>query len=318
MFERRTPRIFAHGPSPASKLLVYGALALFLMVADSRFQITGPVRQVVGAAIYPLQWLMLQPVRLVRTASSYFEDVSKAREAADQAQRQLLALSEKAGQIDYLVQENQQLRALLSLRERASARSLTAEVTYEAPDPYTNRLVIDKGAAAGVRLGAPVLDSYGVLGQVTQVYPFTSEVRVVSDREQAVPVMNLRTGMRMVAFGEALARPGSGMELRYVPTGADVQVGDALVTSGIDGYYPPGIPVAEVSQVESHNDTPFLRIYAEPVAQTVSVRYVVVLEPVGLQGEHGPEPQTDAAQEPTPAPAASTAAPAARTTGRNR
>ncbi|THT99363.1 rod shape-determining protein MreC [Lampropedia puyangensis] len=289
MFERRTPHIFAQGPSPVAKLLVFGALALLLMVVDARFQVTGPVRQTLASAIYPLQWLMWQPVRGWHIAQTYTRDVQDAQSAAQEAQRQVVTMAERINHMEALERENDSLRAMLGLRERVSTNALSAEIAYEAPDPFTNRLVIDKGMAAGVREGAPVLDSFGVLGQVTQVYPLSSEVRIVTDRDQSVPVMNLRTGLRMVAFGEASNRTGNGLELRFVPAGSDVQEGDMLITSGIDGYYPQGIPVAEISFVEAHNDAPFIRILARPVAQVHSARYVMVLDPVGLRGENGPE-----------------------------
>lgn len=290
MFERRTPRIFTDGTTPAAKLLVFGALAILLMVVDGRFQVAGPLRQAVGTAVYPLQWLMGQPVQAWRTLEGYTQDLRQAQEQAQQAQREAMALAERVNHVEYLERENESLRSLLELRARVSTKALSAEVAYAAPDPYTNRLVIDKGQLAGVRPGAPVLDSFGVLGQVTQVFPFSSEVRVVTDRDQSVPVMSLRTGLRMVASGVRAASSGGRMELRFVPTGSDVQEGDVLVTSGIDGYYPPGVPVGTVDFVETHSDAPFIRIFAQALAQVQSARYVMVLEPVGLYGEHGPEP----------------------------
>lgn len=293
MFERSTPRIFSQGPSQAAKLLVFGALAVLLMVVDVRFQVTSPVRQAVATVIYPLQWLMWQPVRGWYTLQDYTRDIQQAQNTASDAERRAVAMAERINHVGALERENDNLRSMLGLRERLPTKAQTAEIAYEAPDPYTNRLIIDKGLTAGVRTGAPVLDSFGVLGQVTQVYPLSSEVRVVTDRDQSVPVMNLRTGLRMVAFGEASNRPGNGVELRFVPAGSDVQEGDMLITSGIDGYYPQGVPVAEVTFVESHNDAPFIRILAKPVAQVHSARYVMVLDPVGLHGEYGPELPTD-------------------------
>lgn len=293
MFERTTPRIFEHGPTPATRLVVLAALALFLMVLDSRFPVVKPVRQAVATALYPLQWLMLQPVQLYRNASRYMNDLDVAQAEAAQAKAQMLLLAEKAHDASFLKVENEQLRALLDLRERVSVASLTAEVVYETPDPYTNRLTIDKGSLGGVVEGSAVLDSYGVLGQVARVYPMTSEVRLVSDRQHSVPVMNMRTGLRMVAFGEAVARPSGGMEVRYVPASADVQQGDALVTSGIDGVYPPGLPVGQVSFIETHHDAPFARIDVQPAAQLQRVRYVLILAPTGAAGQAGPEPQPE-------------------------
>lgn len=299
MFERSTPRIFSQGPSQAAKLVVLSALAVLLMVVDVRFQLTSPVRQAVATAIYPLQWLMWQPVRGWYLAKEYSRDMQLAQNTANDAERRAVRMAERINHVEALERENDNLRAMLGLRERLPTKALTAEIAYEAPDPYTNRLIIDKGLAAGVRSGAPVLDSFGVLGQVTQVYPLSSEVRVITDRDQSVPVMNLRTGLRMIAFGEASNRSGSGLELRFVPAGSDVQEGDMLITSGIDGYYPQGVPVAEVTFVETHSDAPFIRIVARPVAQVHSARYVMVLDPVGLPGEFGPEMEAERANTKT-------------------
>ncbi|MDH5856640.1 rod shape-determining protein MreC [Lampropedia aestuarii] len=309
MFERSTPRIFSQGPSQAAKLLVLSALAVLLMVVDVRFQVTSPIRQTVATAIYPLQWLMWKPVQAWQTARDYTRNMQEAQSAAHDAERRAVEMAERINHVGALERENDNLRAMLGLRERLPTKALTAEIAYEAPDPYTNRLIIDKGLTAGVRQGAPVLDSFGVLGQVTQAYPLSSEVRVVTDRDQTVPVMSLRTGLRMVAFGEASNRPGNGIELRFVPAGSDVQEGDMLITSGIDGYYAQGVPVAEVTFVETHNDAPFMRILAKPVAQVHSARYVMVLDPVGMHGEYGPElPDEQAGAQQRYAPPSSTPA----------
>ena len=289
MFERTTPRFFEHGPSPVSKLLVSVALSVFLMAADSRFQVVTPLREAVAAAIYPLQWLMLQPVLLYRQAGTYFEDLSEVQARANDLQNKNLKLAENASDASFLKIENERLRSLLELRERLTGQSTTAEVIYETPDPYTNRLTINKGSTDGVQEGSIVLDSYGVLGQITRAYPYSSEVRLLSDRQQSVPVMNIRTGLRMVAFGESVTRPSGGLEVRYVPSGTDIQVGDELVTSGIDGYFPAGLPVGTVGFVESHHETPFARIYVDPIAQIQRVRYVIVVSPVAPQGAFGPE-----------------------------
>lgn len=293
MFERTTPRFFEHGPSPVSKLLVCIALSVFLMAADSRFHVVAPLRQALATAIYPIQWLMLQPVLLYRHASTYFDDIGQLQAQLESLEAKNLELAENASDADFLKLENERLRSLLALRERITNQSTTAEVVYETPDPYTNRLTINKGSTDGLQEGSIVLDSYGVLGQITRTYPYTSEVRLVSDRQQSVPVMNMRTGLRMVAYGESVSRPSGGMEVRYVPSGTDIQVGDELVTSGIDGYYPAGLPVGMVSFVESHHETPFARIYVDPVAQIQRVRYVIVVSPVAPLGAFGPELPVD-------------------------
>jgi rod shape-determining protein MreC len=178
-----------------------------------------------------------------------------------------------------LTLENQRLRGLLSLRDRLPVSTQAGEVLYEAADPYSRKLVVNKGSTQGVRLSAPVMDEQGVLGQVTRVYPLLSEVTLLTDREQAISVLNTRTGVRGVAYGEFLGSPQ--LELRYLATNADIEEGDVLTTSGIDGVYPPGLQVAKVAKVERRAGSMFARVLAEPLAQAQGVRHVLLLEPVG-------------------------------------
>ena len=132
---------------------------------------------------------------------------------------------------------------MLDLRPALHVRALAAEVLYEAADPFSRKVFIDRGATHGVALGAPVINEAGVLGQVTRVYPLSSEVTLLTDKDAAIPVLNARTQQRSAAFGGA---GGGAMELRFMSANADVQVGDLLRTSGVDGVYPPGLPVARV------------------------------------------------------------------------
>ena len=277
--ERKAPSFFRQGPSALSRLVFYGALALFLMVADARFHVTGPLRQAVAVALYPLQWLMLQPVEFVSRGSGYFQDMDAARERRDAAERRLAQVALHVGEAEQLAQENAALRGLLGLRARLAAPALAAEVLHDSADPYSRRVVLGIGQIAGVRAGAPVLDAFGVLGQVTRVYPMRSEVTLLIDRDQTTPVLNVRTGARSVAYGDPLASHGGGMELRFTPGDTDVQEGDLLSTSGIDGVYPTGIPVARVVHVERRADATFARIYCAPLAQAHGARHVLVLQP---------------------------------------
>jgi rod shape-determining protein MreC len=136
-----------------------------------------------------------------------------------------------------------------------------------------------------------VLDETGVLGQVTRVYPMVSEVTLVTDRDQAIPVLNTRTGARGVAFGDPTARAGA-LELRFMAANSDVQAGDLLTTSGVDGVYPPGLPVARVEKVERRVDSAFARISCTPLARVSGVEHVMVLDAVSTQV--APRPATEA------------------------
>ncbi len=280
--DRTPPPFFRQGPSALSKITVFSALAVFLMVADVRFRVTQPVRAVVANALYPAQWLVLQPVSWVRLAASYLQSVAAARGAEEQARQTLGLQSQKVNQVEQLLLENARLRRMLELRERVTTPSQMAQVLYDAADPFSRKVVIDKGVVDGVRAGSPVIDDAGVLGQVTRVYASVSEVTLLTDRDQAIPVLNTRTGTRGVAFGDATGNSG-GLELRFMAANSDVLAGDTLSTSGVDGIYPPGLLVARVDKVERRVDSAFARIYLRPVALVSGTAHVMVLQPVSAQ-----------------------------------
>jgi len=280
--DRTPPPLFKQGPSALSRLLFFSALALLLMVADAYLEIVRPVRAAIATVLYPAQWLALQPVQMADTFASYLIDLKTARKTEEAARRKLAEQSLRAGQVEQLQLENQRLRALLGLRLHLETPSVAAQVLYDATDPYSRRVVIDKGQLQGIVAGSPVLDEAGVLGQITRVYPFVSEITLLIDRDQVIPVMNARTGTRSVAYGDP-APHGGMMELRYMSVNEDVKEGDLLTTSGVDGVYPPGLPVARVAQVDRRSDSSFARIQCAPVAQLRSVTHVMVLAPVSPQ-----------------------------------
>ena len=277
--DRSLPPFFNQGPSVFSKLVFFGALSLFLMVADARFNVTQPIRAAIATALYPVQWLAMQPVHSVRDSSDYFTSLSQAQSESREAREKLVLQSLRAGQVEQLTQENNRLRKLLDLKEQLSTPVMAAEVLYDAADSYTRKVIIDKGQAHKVDLGSPVLDESGVLGQVTRVHPLVSEVTLVVDRDLAIPVLNVRTGARSVAYGDPTVG-GSGMELRFMGSNADVQEGDLLTTSGVDGVYPPGLPVARVGRIEHRAESAFSKIYCVPQALTSGARHVIVVKPV--------------------------------------
>ena len=287
--DRDPPPFFRQGPSALSKLAVCSALALLLMVADVRFKVMQPVRVFFGAVLYPVQWLALQPVLLIQGGAGYFATVNSAQSDKEEAQRRLGLQSQRANQVEQLALENARLRKLLDLRPRLQANGIAAQVLYDAADPYTRKVVIDKGLLNKVVLGSPVLDESGVLGQVTRVYPLVSEVTLITDRDQAIPVLNTRTGARGVAFGDT-ATHADALELRFMAANADVAVGDLLTTSGVDGVYPPGLPVARIEKVERRVDTMFARIYCVPLALVAGSSHVIVLEPMSAHVPARPAP----------------------------
>jgi rod shape-determining protein MreC len=289
--DRTPPPFFKQGPSALSKLMVCSALALFLMVADARFRLTEPVRSAMATVLFPAQWVAMRPVLAVRWLQDYFTTLNTALQNEEAARRKLVLQSQRANQVEQLTIENAQLRKLLTLRERLNTATQTAEVLYDAADPYTRKVIIDKGLAQGLEPGSPVIDESGVLGQVTRVHPLISEVTLITDTEQAVPVINTRTGVRGLAYGDAGRYGSGGLELRYMAANADVQPGDLLTTSGVDGVYPPGIPVAKVAKVERRPDSAFARIVCHPQALVDGARHVMVIKPLLPQMPSRPAPE---------------------------
>ena len=290
------PPFFRQGPSALSKLIFFSALALFLMVADARFPVAQHLRTSVATLLYPLQWLAMRPVALAQDAGHYFESLKDSQASAASAHQKLAVQSLRAGQVEQLLAENSRLRQLMDLRERVNTPAQAAQVLYDAADPYTRKIIIDKGAVNNVVEGSPVLDENGVLGQVTQVYPLVSEVTLVTDRDQAIPVLNTRTGARGVAFGDPTSR-GGALELRFIAAHEDILAGDLLTTSGVDGVYPPGLPVARVEKVEPRADSAFVRITCKPLALVGGVVHVMVFEPAANQMAPRPTPVVPGAKE---------------------
>ena len=297
--DRTPPPFFRQGPSALTKLFVLSALALFLMVADTRFAFMVPIRAGVATTLLPVQRVLAVPVDMVRGGGDYLQGLQHAVDSERAAREQLARQSEQAGRAEALAAENARLRALLDLRPALQTRAMAAEVMFEARDPYSRKIFIDRGGAQGVHLGSPVIHEGGVLGQVTRLYPLSAEVTLLTDKEAAIPVLNRRTQQRGSAFGGMLGPQGDGMELRFVSANVDVAEGDLLETSGIDGIYPPGLPVARVLSVERRVESGFARVMLAPTALADGAQHVLVLEPVELQ------------RPPRPSASASAAAPAA-------
>ncbi|HEY2559151.1 MAG TPA: rod shape-determining protein MreC [Caldimonas sp.] len=279
--DRTPPPFFRQGPSSLTKLSFCSALAVFLMVADARFTITQPIRATVATMLYPLQRALLVPVEAIDDSRAYLGGLSQAITGEQTARVELARQAERAQRTDQLQEENARLRALLELRPSLVVRSQAAEVLYEAADPYSRKVIIDRGVAHNVVPGSPVINEAGVLGQVTRVYLQSSEVTLLTDRDAAIPVLNSRTGARSAAFGGATGGVGL-LEMRFMAGNADVQVGDLLTTSGVDGVYPPGLRVATVAKIDRKIDTGFARIVLAPAAPSDGVHHVLVLEPTGV------------------------------------
>lgn len=283
------PPFFKRGPAPLARLAFFVVLSLTLLVLDLRFRYLEGVRQGVAIVLYPLQRAAYVPVDLLEQIGRYFTSLSTLQQENAQLRRKELEAANWLLRQQHLELENQRLRALLDVKARQPLPAILAEVLYAARDPFSRRVIVDKGTQHGIGAGQAVVDEAGVLGQVTRTYPLQSEVTLITDKNQALPVQIMRTSLRSVLFGAG----GGQLELRFLAANADVVTGDLVVTSGLDGLYQPGLPVAKVVRVDRDSAYTFARILCEPVAGVEKHAQVLVLgsrEPM-LQRAEEPEAQ---------------------------
>ena len=268
------PPFFHRGPSPFARLAFFGLLSLALLFADTRYRYLENVRQAVGTVLYPLQRVLQLPGEAAAYVATYFS--SQRALVVDNAalKERLLADARSLQGYGALEQENTRLRTLLGVETRFHGAATAAEVLYSGRDPFTQKLFIDKGESAGVQPGQAVIDETGVVGQVTRVLPYVAEVTLVTDKDHAVPVKVERSGVRSVMYG---AGSGRLPELRFLSPNAEIQPGDRLVTSGIDGTYPAGLAVAQVVSVERETGQMFARVTCRPLAGVEKSPHVLVL-----------------------------------------
>jgi rod shape-determining protein MreC len=268
------PPFFHRGPSPLARLTFFALIAIATMIADHRFQALEAVRLSLSVLAQPAQHLAAVPGEMVSRVTEYFFNQDRLLRENQDLRVRLLEQAAAAQQAKLLMSEQAHLLTMAPGKSRYAAEGMLAEVLYSARNPFTRKVVIDKGLTNGLRSGMPVIDGSGVVGQVTSVGTFTSEVTLVTEKGQSVPVMLVRNGLRAVVSGSG--KDGS-LEVPFMPVSADIQNGDLFVTSGIDGTYPAGLVVATVTSVEKNAAFVFARIVAKPAAGVDNHRYVMVL-----------------------------------------
>ena len=278
MLDRSPPALFKQGVTAFVKLTICAGLSFGLMGIDRHAGVGESIRAALATALYPVQFALRQPMVWAAGMADFLQQHGDAITENQRLERALLESSLQAQRTQYLTIENQRLEALLELRAIQSNHSIAARVVAETPDTYAARVVIDKGSVEGVLAGAAVIDTQGVFGQVTTVYPFSSEVTLITDPNHATPVMNARTGTRAVLFGAQKSGPPL-LEMRYVNANADVKANDVLLTSGIDGVYPPGLQVATVNELPDTLDANYSTLYCTPSARVAITREVLVVIP---------------------------------------
>jgi len=272
--EHTPPQFFHRGPAPIARLTFFALLSVFLMVLDARFRYAEPLRQVLAIAAYPLQQIATAPFTALARSREFFSTQTELRAQNATLRAQKLPDAEDLLTLQALRAENESMRRILAAKEQVPGDAIFAEIVYAGRDPFSRKVIIDRGVQHGVQSGQPVIDASGVLGQVTRVQPLLSEVTLIVDKDHAIPVQLVRNGLRGVAYGSG---DGSTLELRHMASNAEVEAGDLLVTSGLDGLYPRGLPVAKVAKIERDAAYAFAKIVCQPVAGTTQHQQVLVL-----------------------------------------
>ncbi len=274
MDSTRSFRFFNRGPSPAARLVFFALLSLLLLFVDARYKYLESTRRVLSIVVQPLQRMTTMPGVVWQEVSGYFATQSNLiRDNAALNQQHHMDAAQLL-QLQILQAENAQLRKLLEVEQRSSYPMQMAEIVYIERDIFRRKVFVNKGSNSNILAGQVVMDDTGIVGQVTRVFPWLSEVTLITDKDHAVPVQVLRTGLRAVVFGSGDI---SNLALRYMPISSDILPGDVLVTSGLDGTYPPGLPVAKVGKIERDAAYPFARIACTPIAGVDQQRQLLIV-----------------------------------------
>jgi rod shape-determining protein MreC len=288
--EHSPPPFFKRGPAPLVRLFFFASLSLALLVLDARFRYADGLRGALALVAYPLQRAATAPIDFFGAVGSYFSTQAQLVEENASLRARALALAQDAQRYSAAEAEVAQLRRLIGAADKLPVKSIPAEVLYASRDPYSHKIFVNAGAQQGVAPGSPVADAAGLVGQVTRVHPLISEVTLITDQDQAIPVQVVRSGLRAIAFGSG---PAGTLELRFMASTAEIQNGDELVTSGIDGTYPAGLPVATVTRIERDAELSFTRVVCKPAAGVDRGRYVLLLNDPSVRPPRPEEAKKD-------------------------
>jgi len=299
--QQQAPAFFVHGLSAFARLAFFSALSLALIAIDSRLQYLDTVRQSLQTLLHPLQLLANTPSQFYRDADEYFSSHNYLLKENKRLKQNALLQGISLQKLNTLTLENNNLRLLLNTNKTIKENSIVAEIMYVSRDIFSKKIIVNRGETHGITAGEAVVDATGVIGQITRVYPLSSEVTLITDKSLAIPIQIERNGLRAIAFGHGR---DSTLDLPYLPTNVDIKRGDKLVTSGIDGVYPAGLAVATVSKIEITSNSPFAHIVCNPTGGVENYRQVLLVS----------IPQQDVLPDSKPAVTLATPKPAQNTT----
>nr|WP_263259207.1 rod shape-determining protein MreC [Pseudomonas oryzihabitans] len=266
--------MFSKSPALGIRLLILAALSVGVMVTDARFDYLKPVRSELALVLSPLYEVAGFPLRAWEGVSDQFSSRTELMAENERLKAEQLLLQRRLQKLAALTEQNVRLRELLNSAALVDDKVLVGELIGVDPNPYTHRIIIDKGAKDGVFVGQPVLDASGLMGQVVEVMPYSARVLLLTDVTHSIPVQVNRNGLRAIAVGTGNPER---LELRYVADTADIKEGDLLVSSGLGQRFPAGYPVATVSKVIHDSGQPFAVVRAIPTAKLNRSRYMLLV-----------------------------------------
>ncbi|WP_115147463.1 rod shape-determining protein MreC [Pseudomonas jessenii] len=266
--------LFAKGPSLGVRLLVLAVLSVALMVVDARFDLLKPARKQASLVLMDAYWITDLPGRLWDGIASQFGSRTELVAENEKLKTENLLYQGRMQKLAALTEQNVRLRELLNSSALVNEKVEVAELIGMDPNPFTHRIIINKGERDGVVLGQPVLDARGLMGQVVELMPYTSRVLLLTDTTHSIPVQVNRNGLRAIASGTGNPER---LELRHVADTADIKEGDLLVSSGLGQRFPAGYPVATVKEVIHDSGQPFAIVRAVPTAALNRSRYLLLV-----------------------------------------
>lgn len=279
-----------HLPSILTRFVVFSVLSVALMTLDHRGQHLEKIRAGLSVLFYPIQIAAALPARAGAAVMDFIGGDHALREKYQRLNDERPLLLAKLEKFEALEEENNHLRSLLGSAERIAERAVVAELIEVSQEPFTRKIVLAKGSSDKVYVGQPIIDSYGIMGQITQVGILQSQATLITDPDHAIPVQVSRNGLRAIVFGTG---ERDGLSVRYLTSSADIKVGDTLISSGMGGTFPFGYPVAIVSHIVNDPNESFLDISARPVAHLGHNKEVLLIWPTRT-AQNTPAPKADA------------------------
>ncbi len=276
-YHQHSSKLFNKGPSLLSKLLLLTFISIILMGVDFRFHYLKDIRQFTNIFTKPFHAVLNLPNDIYDFTTQYFANQSRLIHENEELKLDIDQLKGDLQRLDFIDQENDRLRNLLEVRNTQRFKTEAVSIIYSRFDPFNQKIIIDGGQNKDFQPGQPVIDALGLVGQISSVFPETSEVTLIIDKKMSVPIQIQRNGLRAITNGNGQSETVS---LSYLPNSVDVMKGDILKTSGIDTIYPEGIAVAEVLEIIHNPKLPFAKIICKPISAIRNHSHVLVVTPI--------------------------------------